>query len=98
MCHGRKFKYTGLEAGNQCFCSNSYSGLPTNSNQECCSASCAGNSSQICGGSWAIGIYNKSTPTETPIPSFGLSAGEKVGIAVGSVVGAALITTVSYYS
>jgi WSC domain len=90
LCSGKNFKYAGLEAGNQCFCSNSYNGLPTNSNQERCSASCAGDSSQICGGSWALSVY--SIPTENS----GLSKGEIAGIVVGSVGGAVIIGGVSY--
>ncbi|RIA97318.1 hypothetical protein C1645_814208 [Glomus cerebriforme] len=33
-----------------------------------CSASCLGNSSQICGGEWTLSIYEISTPTNTPLP------------------------------
>lgn len=89
LCRERKFKYAGLEAGNQCFCSNSYNGLPTNSNQERCSTSCAGDSSQICGGSWALSIYKVSKK--------GLSDGQIAGIVVSSVVGASIIAGTSCY-
>ncbi|CAJ0904389.1 19657_t:CDS:2 [Entrophospora sp. SA101] len=53
LCRERKFKLAGLEAGNQCFCSDSYIGLG-GIRDEHCSSSCVGNSSQICGGSWAL--------------------------------------------
>ncbi|CAJ0830160.1 10003_t:CDS:2 [Entrophospora sp. SA101] len=58
LCRERKFKLAGLEAGNQCFCSDSYIGLG-GIRDEHCSSSCVGNSSQICGGSWALSIYNR---------------------------------------
>ncbi|PKC10793.1 hypothetical protein RhiirA5_498186 [Rhizophagus irregularis] len=45
----------GLEARVQCFCGDFYDGgVGRHLGSEYCSASCPGNNSQICGGSWVL--------------------------------------------
>jgi hypothetical protein len=50
------FKYVGLETGTQCFCASDYDKIRL-IGLEHCSSSCPGNISQICGGSWALSVY-----------------------------------------
>jgi hypothetical protein len=51
LCQG--YTYFGVEAGNQCFCGNQ---LPIDSSDGC-DYPCSDNSSEICGGVWAINVY-----------------------------------------
>ncbi|KAG8953476.1 hypothetical protein FRC04_002318 [Tulasnella sp. 424] len=52
----------GVENGTQCYCGNS---LSKNSKSSACTRKCGGNSSLVCGGSWALNIYQKTTSTST---------------------------------
>jgi hypothetical protein len=63
-CREGNFKYGGLEAMTQCFCDNFYDSIGRLVGPEHCSASCPGNNSEICGGSWVLSIYEI-----TPIPN-----------------------------
>jgi hypothetical protein len=63
LMHWQAAGYTmaGVEGGNQCFCGNGWttpSIPPTAAPVSQCSNPCAGDSSQTCGGSWAIQIYS----------------------------------------
>jgi hypothetical protein len=99
-CQKGNFLYAGLEAGFQCFCGNEYDSLGLRTGLEHCSSSCIGNSSQICGGSWALSIYD--VPNVTPLPTLtpisspassspnnnGLKIGLSVGIGIPFLIGA----------
>jgi hypothetical protein len=90
LCSG--FNYAGLEAGNQCFCSNISSG-GSDILAAYCSTSCQGDSSQICGGSWALSVYkvpSSSSPSLVPTPSE-LPKETVTGIVMGSVGGSLVI-------
>ncbi|KAF9890518.1 hypothetical protein FE257_005923 [Aspergillus nanangensis] len=54
-CKDGGYVYAGMEYGTQCFCGNSIdnSGMPTSG----CGLPCAGDASQICGGSNALSMY-----------------------------------------
>src|SRR5206468_1439921 len=56
-CRKGNYKYAGLEARTQCFCGNSYDSVGLLLASGYCSASCPGNNFQICGGVWALSIY-----------------------------------------
>jgi len=43
-----------VQNGSECFCGNSYDRLGTANN---CNRPCSGNSTQICGGPWALSVY-----------------------------------------
>ena len=55
-CFGKNYLYAGLQAGVQCFCGNEIHQRCVRPPSEC-SDSCVGNSSEICGGSWRMNIY-----------------------------------------
>lgn len=52
-CQARGFNYAGTEYANECWCGSSLS-APTSTN---CNMPCAGDSTQMCGGSWALNAY-----------------------------------------
>ncbi|GES85824.1 WSC domain-containing protein [Rhizophagus clarus] len=56
-CRKGNYKYAGLEARAQCFCGNSYDSVGRLLDSGYCSASCPGNNFQICGGIWALSLY-----------------------------------------
>ena len=53
-CQQKGFQYAGLQYSSYCFCGNSYGNLGKANN---CNMPCAGNKSEICGGSWANSVY-----------------------------------------
>jgi hypothetical protein len=67
-CRKGNYKYAGLEARNQCFCGNSYDSVGRLLSSEYCRASCSGNNFQICGGIWALSVYEVSYPIPPPPP------------------------------
>ncbi|RHZ77827.1 hypothetical protein Glove_172g18 [Diversispora epigaea] len=89
------FGYAGLEAGSQCFCGNNFTSKDINLSLEHCSSSCTGNRSQICGGFFALSVYNASKVVEDTKSegdnSTGLSKIKIIGITIGSVVGGTIV-------
>ena len=53
-CRAGGFPYFGVQAGKACFCGIDYNSYGTANN---CNMACSGDSSQICGGSWANSVY-----------------------------------------
>ncbi|CAG8632166.1 86_t:CDS:1, partial [Cetraspora pellucida] len=63
ICKSKNLSCAGLEDGTQCFCGDaSACKNPNFTSYLECSSSCSGNSSQICGGPWALSVY----PIELP--------------------------------
>ncbi|XP_071162417.1 uncharacterized protein [Mytilus edulis] len=56
FCRKKRFKYAGVENGNECFCGDV---LRKNKKRKegDCKTPCSGNKQQICGGPWRISIY-----------------------------------------
>src|SRR5256714_5767278 len=55
FCLSSAYPLAGLEYSSQCFCGSS---LASNTSSTSCSMACAGNSSQICGGPYALSLYS----------------------------------------
>jgi len=53
-CRKRGFSIASTQYGSQCFCGNSYGKYGSANN---CNMACAGNGSQICGGTWANSVF-----------------------------------------
>ena len=54
------YLFFGVEHGDECYCGNTDdSFLPSDSFE--CNTPCAGNESEICGGSWRINVYQIKT-------------------------------------
>ena len=58
--------YSGTQHSDQCYCDNSYGTYGSASN---CNEKCAGNDDQICGGSWALSVYDAGKCTFHPFKS-----------------------------
>lgn len=67
FCRGKGFSFAGTQYASFCFCDNKY-GKFGNANR--CDMKCAGNPSQICGGSWANSVY--STGVSPPATAYSL--------------------------
>jgi hypothetical protein len=50
-------KYFGVEYSSQCFCGNVLQGGYPKTPDGDCNYTCAGNSSEMCGGFWRLGLY-----------------------------------------
>ncbi|KAK3505006.1 WSC domain-containing protein [Neurospora crassa] len=59
VCKGNGFRYAGLEYYGVCYCGNTVSGQQTDEEQ--CNYPCTGNSSQVCGGTDIISVYQDPT-------------------------------------
>ena len=73
MCETKGFKYAGLEYGEECYCGNSLANSVTYSKSSCGMA-CKGDSTETCGGDWAIELYElfstcDNTTTTGTVPS-----------------------------
>ncbi|KAJ7383552.1 hypothetical protein OS493_027215, partial [Desmophyllum pertusum] len=65
-CQSKGFMYAGLEWANECYCGNHYDRY---GNATSCDLPCHGDSSKICGGPWALSVYNTDpaiVPTAIP--------------------------------
>lgn len=64
-CNGispaRFYPLIGLEFASQCYCGGSFTQVPEPADDASCKSSCTGNSSEVCGATWFIGIYNATT-------------------------------------
>ncbi|KAG9017302.1 hypothetical protein FRB93_007415 [Tulasnella sp. JGI-2019a] len=60
LCTG--YAYAGVEYSTECYCGTSMTNMATSS---ACSSTCGGDSSKICGGSWAINVYHLTASTIT---------------------------------
>lgn len=56
-CTAQGYTLTGTENGGQCFCGNDLDGSEA-LDESSCSMACEGDSSDICGGGWALSVYS----------------------------------------
>jgi hypothetical protein len=68
-CSAASHPYSGVEAGSECWCGDTlnsnipiYSGSNEN---KMCNVACYGDSTQVCGGYWALNVYLDSSVTTT---------------------------------
>lgn len=64
MCLAKQYKYAALEAGSECYCSNAFAYFPSASSQ--CTSPCPGNSTQNCGGPWALSVFDPVSGVGNP--------------------------------
>ncbi len=62
-CASQGFGVFGVENGNECWCADGIknSGAPQPARK--CTTPCNGDSSQLCGGGWALDVYSTTTAT-----------------------------------
>jgi hypothetical protein len=59
LCKENGYQYAGTQYYEQYFCGNSYGTYyPEFTDPTGCNTPCAGNSNEICGGSWHNSVYN----------------------------------------
>lgn len=86
ICHAQNFAYGAPEYGNECHCGNSFDngGSVAPDGNAGCSFACAGNSSEICGGSQRLSMYvyvnadgtiSSAAPSSTPSATAGTGTG-----------------------
>lgn len=66
-CWGEGYQFVGFKAGTECWCGNYVQGMISPSPSDC-SAPCAGNSSEICGGDKVFNVLEGNDPPSTPAP------------------------------
>ncbi|KAI1652615.1 WSC-domain-containing protein [Daldinia decipiens] len=59
-CQSKNYALFGVEYGGECYCGNSPKDSATVSTEEGCSIACKGNSTQICGGSSRVSVWNNT--------------------------------------
>jgi len=86
-CAGGNYAFAGLEYTKECYCSQLLSALSAKLPESSCNLACAGNSSQVCGGSLALTVYKAQTSKEgtgitvrQPISSSVLALGIALGV------------------
>ncbi|GAB7347600.1 hypothetical protein MBLNU459_g4478t1 [Dothideomycetes sp. NU459] len=95
-CSAASMQYAGLEYGQECWCSPYLNSLSTALNASACNIACLGNSSEVCGGSLRISLYNlteKAAAAKTgAAPATAPAVGRVVAGAgvLAAVLGAAL--------
>lgn len=57
-CQSRGFTYAGTQSGNACWCGNTFTQTQNLMPSSQCSTPCVGNTTQTCGGSWRMDVYN----------------------------------------
>lgn len=67
-CNAAGYSIAGVEAGTQCFCGNALGYAANMVVNTACSSTCAGNSSETCGGGSRINIYSNGTPPQSATP------------------------------
>lgn len=83
ICRNHNFAYAGVEYAQNCCCGNT---LPTTPiDKQLCNATCDGDPTEKCGGTWAIDVYD--TTSYTPVrPERGISAKIIAGVTTTGVV------------
>ena len=56
LCKSKKFKFFGVQAGNECWCGNHYGRYGRRDKRECRSQ-CNGDKTTYCGGGWRNDVY-----------------------------------------
>ncbi|GFZ50872.1 Endo-1,3-alpha-glucanase agn1 [Saitozyma sp. JCM 24511] len=95
-CGSAGYTYAGVEYGYQCWCGNSYDSTKKTSDSSC-TYKCAGDSSQVCGGSYLLNLYKStnvaatttasptvsptSNPTSASIVSSNAAVASQIGVA-----------------
>ncbi|TVY28973.1 putative fungistatic metabolite [Lachnellula hyalina] len=86
-CAGGNYAFAGLEYTKECYCSQLLSALSAKLPESSCNLPCAGNGSQVCGGSLALTVYKAKSSKEgtgftvrQPLSSSVLALGIALGV------------------
>ncbi|KAH8814939.1 WSC domain-containing protein, partial [Xylogone sp. PMI_703] len=86
FCGNNSYTFAGLEYTKECYCANYISTFSTHLPDSDCNLPCAGNTTQICGGSLRLSVYQKQTSNKgagTKVKEAPLSSVLALGIAIG---------------
>ncbi|RDW89749.1 hypothetical protein BP6252_01781 [Coleophoma cylindrospora] len=68
-CAKLGYSVAGMEYSSQCFCGNGLTAKASKIANQGCYSACAGNSSEVCGGSFRLSVWSNGTPTILAEPS-----------------------------
>lgn len=74
-CAAAGYSIAGMEYGAECWCDNALTAGANKVSDDFCGMSCAGNSTQTCGGSSLLSVYSVSAVTTMAAPSIPTVAG-----------------------
>ncbi len=83
-CYRARFKFTGLQAGTQCWCSN-YVGGTWAGDQAACNTPCPGDAAAFCGGKGVVAVY-EAEPNRSPGSETATGTGSAAVVGTGSAV------------
>jgi hypothetical protein len=86
-CAAQGYQYAGVEAKNQCYCSHQIRTGTQRLGEDRCSYACVGDSTQKCGGNWAVNVYTSAKGATTPSSSVSASASASKSASSGSASG-----------
>lgn len=61
FCAGKKLKLAGMEFTDECYCANALGGGSVLGKSTACTLACVGNATEVCGGAYAVGVWDVST-------------------------------------
>ncbi len=61
-CSSDGYQYAGVEYADECYCDNTIASGASVATDGRCSMACSGNSTEICGGSNGLSLFNSTTP------------------------------------
>ncbi|XP_065220734.1 uncharacterized protein LOC135845823 [Planococcus citri] len=62
ICKYRGYAFSGMEAGNECYCSHKFPSIYAKTKESECNTPCSGNSSEFCGGKLKLSVYDTGLP------------------------------------
>ena len=71
-CYRARYKFAGLQAGNQCWCS-SYVGGEWARDPAACNTPCSGDAAAFCGGKGVVAVY-EAEPNRSPVSTTGFAS------------------------
>ena len=89
FCASKGFNIAGSEYARECYCGNSIpdSGAPVPGVPGNCKMPCSGDSTQMCGGSGPISLYQKCSGDKCENASFGVKSAAAAGVVVPANAG-----------
>jgi len=89
FCNIDGFPFAGLEYGSECWCAQYLSAFAVKLADSQCNFACKGNSSEICGGSLKLSVYQENTNPASNRASRSTNVSTKlfiVGLAIAGLV------------
>jgi hypothetical protein len=88
FCNIDSYKYAGLEYTKECWCAQYISVFSTKLDESHCSLPCVGNTSEVCGGSLALSVYQRTTSSTSKSRASTWKMGPGKAVIVGLAIAA----------